>query len=169
MAWRCRATWNNVCHRQHFPTNFVHIEINTLAQTFTTVNDSNRITPKFVFNRSSYPQLVNFRQFYRQLSLIISHDGPLNPGPEDSPSKTTPPTQITSPISTVVPTTPPPPANPVDPQYSGSSGAESKDEHYTHLCAYEFVKASYELLEDTLQHHAWYRETDYQLQQMYFT
>lgn len=165
MAWRCQATWNNVCPGPHFPTN--RVEINTLAQAFTSVNNSNRITPKFIFNRSSYPQLVNFRQFYRQLSLIISRDGPLVHGPLDPPS---PPTQIVSPFTTSVPTTPPPSsANPVDPQYSGSSGAESKDEHYTDLCAYEFVRDSYEVLEDALQQHTWYRETDYQLQQMYFT
>jgi len=58
------------------------------------------------------------------------------------------------------PTTPPAKSNPADPQYSGSSGGESKDQHFTNTCVFEYVSSGHEFLEPALAELIWYCETD---------
>ena len=145
-------------------TDSAPVEIDALAKAFTNVNSSNPLTPKFIFDRSSYPQLGDFRRFYKQLRFVISS---VNQNSGDLAPNSPPPAQITAPTPMPIQTTPPPSANPVDPQYSASSGGDSKDEHFTNTLALEFATCAYECLEDALRLHSWYRETDYELVQLY--
>ena len=146
------------------PIHAVPVEINTAVNDFTSVNNSNRITPQFAFNPASCPRLFRFSRFYKQLRLIMSSE---NTKPIDLPTSPTPPTQLTSPVPPADPTTPPAKTNPADPQYSGSSGGESKDEHFTNTCVFEYVSSAHEFLEPALAEHIWYRGTDCVLAQVY--
>ena len=136
------------------------------------MNNSDRIPPEFNFDASSHPLLIRFEHFYQQLGLILTRDSPSNQRPRDPPLNTNPRTQIVLP-STAAPSTPPPSANPVNPQYSSgssgtaSSGAEEKDEHFTHSFANAFVYASYESLKKWLEPFAWYHETNCRVQHSY--
>ena len=141
---------------------------------FSSVNGSDRITPEFEFDASSHPLLIRFEHFYRQLALILTRDSPPNQHASEPPRNTSSRAPIVL-HSAAAPSTPPRPANPINPQYSSgssataSSGAEEKDEHYTHSLANAFVYASHESLRKWVEPFAWYRETQYKLRHSYAT
>jgi len=154
-------------------TNLICVEIDALADAFSSVNNSERITSKFNFYPSPNHPLVLFRPFYQQLGLVLTRDSPSNQQRKrEPPPTTTPHTQIVLP-STDVPTTPPPSENPINPQYSpgsvatASSAAEEKAEHYTQAFVNAFVYGSHESLRQWLDPFVWYHERDYRVQHTY--
>ena len=150
--------------------NVACIGIDALADAFSNVNNSDRITPQYNFYPSPDHPLMHFGDFYEQLSLILTRDQPPNHGSRERPLNTNSRTQIVLPSS---PTTPPPSPTPINPQYSSgssataSSAAEEKDEHYTHSFANAFVYASQQSLRNWLESFAWYRDTQYKLRRSY--
>lgn len=149
------------------------LEIDSLADAISRVNNSDRLTPEFKFAAPAGHPLVHFKRFYEQLGLNLSRKSSPKQRPQEAPVDTTPPTQITLPFPMAPFTTPPSSDNPIDPQYSSgsaataSSGAESKDEFYTDSCANAFVAGSLYSLDTWLQQVAWYRETRCQLHHTY--
>ena len=152
--------------------NLIFIEIDALANAFSSVNSSDRITPEFNFYPSPDHRLMLFGPFYQQLGLILTRDSPPNQRLREPPLNPNSRTHIVLP-SVAAPSTPPPSANLVDPQYSSgssataSSGAEEKDEHYTQSFANAFVYASHESLRKWFGPFAWYHETNCRLQHSY--
>ena len=138
-----------------------------MAKEFEKINGSKKITPEFRFDASQVPALLAFKFFYRRLRYLLSFEKPeIQTSAE--PFYTTPPTQTTVPASVFE--TPPPSTNPINPQYSSSSNAtsasaESKDEAASDSCANDFVHATFDLLEDSLDQMAWYKGTKYAFQE----
>jgi len=160
-TWRFQKTWSEVHHCYLVPIHSAPVEINTAVKDFTSVNNSNRITPQFAFNSASCPRLFRFSRFYKQLRLIMSSE---KAKPIDLPTSPTPPTQLTSPQIRQLPRQKPilQIHNILDPQ-----GVESKDEHFTNTCVFEYISSAHEFLEHALVEHIWYRGTDCVLGQVY--
>ena len=150
-------------------------EIENLAKEFERVNGSERITPDFEFDDSTYPRLIRFDEFFQKLKVIVLRN-PSAVHHRGESLDTTPPTQTVFPAGSVIPTTPPPPSEDlINPQFSStsnatvSSAAESTDEHFTQSLANVFVFASFKSLIKSLNSIAWYRDTRYKLQHGYQT
>ena len=123
--------------------------IDQVADELAKVNNSNKITADFKFDKLDHHSLMLFGKFYNHLNQTIRKES-------DSPTAPTTAQTATPPFQTVVP----PNLRHFSPSTESTSSRESTDEHFTQSTANAFLWATFDTI--GVDKHCWWPK-DYRL------
>ena len=110
-----------------------------VANELANINDSNQITPEYVFQSSEMPSIAMFSKFYAALNKTIRKESPDPPAPQTD----TPPVRTTIPPNLRHDS---PASIRSNASTASTSSKESTAEHFTHALANDFLWATFETI-----------------------
>ena len=146
------------------PSAGLMVVVDTISTQLALVNNGNVISSEFEFvPNKEVPSMLLFNLAFVQLSNILSRNESLSSTPQSMSPFTTPPTQVTVPHSSAYPSN----LQQSSPSSASSRSNESGRESSSALFGTDFLRATFESIQDELKTVQWYRDSGYRIKPKY--